>query len=125
MKKKSNTCIRVFADVNQIKQCKQDISSKANQFGNLSKVLGLAGNEVRFKIIYLLNKEGKMCPCDLSDILEMTVPAVSQHLKKLKEGGLIQDKKVAQTIFYSLSSDYKEIVNPLLSLLNSKSLQNA
>lgn len=124
MKKKSNTCIRVFADVNQIKQCKQDISSKANQFGNLSKVLGLAGNEVRFKIIYLLNKEGKMCPCDLSDILEMTVPAVSQHLKKLKEGGLIQDKKVAQTIFYSLSSDYKEIVNPLLSLLNSKSLQN-
>lgn len=124
MKKKSNSCIRVFADVNQIKQCKQDISSKANQFGNLSKVLGLAGNEVRFKIIYLLNKEGKMCPCDLSDILEMTVPAVSQHLKKLKEGGIIQDKKVAQTIFYSLSNDYKEIVNPLLSLLNSKSLQN-
>lgn len=124
MQKKSKSCIRVFADVNQIRQCKKDINSKANQFGNLSKVLGLAGNEVRFKIIYLLNKEGKMCPCDLSDILEMTVPAVSQHLKKLKEGGVIQDKKVAQTIFYSLSNDYKEIVNPLLSLLNSKSLQN-
>ena len=96
----NKSCIRVFADVNQIKECKKDISSKQSNFNNLSNVLGLAGNEVRFKIIYLLHKEGKMCPCDLSDVLEMTVPAISQHLKKLREGGVIKDKKVAQTIFY-------------------------
>ena len=73
----NKSCIRVFADVNQIKECKKDISSKQSNFNNLSNVLGLAGNEVRFKIIYLLHKEGKMCPCDLSDVLEMTVPAIS------------------------------------------------
>lgn len=121
----NKSCIRVFADVNQIKQCKKDISSKQSNFKNLSKVLGLAGNEVRFKIIYLLHKEGKMCPCDLSDVLEMTVPAISQHLKKLREGGLITDKKVAQTIFYSLSDEYNELLLPVLKLVNSKSFENA
>lgn len=118
-------CIRVFADVNQIKECKKDISSKQSKFKNLSKLLGLAGNEVRFKIIYLLHKEGKMCPCDLSDVLEMTVPAISQHLKKLREGGLITDDKVAQTIFYSLSDEYNELLLPILKLIDSKSFENA
>lgn len=121
----NKSCIRVFADVNQIKECKKDISSKQSNFNNLSNVLGLAGNEVRFKIIYLLHKEGKMCPCDLSDVLEMTVPAISQHLKKLREGGVIKDKKVAQTIFYSLSNEYNEVLLPVLKLVNSKSFENA
>lgn len=121
----NKSCIRVFADVNQIKECKKDISSKQSNFKNLSNVLGLAGNEVRFKIIYLLHKEGKMCPCDLSDVLEMTVPAISQHLKKLREGRLITDKKVAQTIFYSLSDEYNELLLPVLKLVNSKSFENA
>lgn len=121
----NKSCIRVFADVNQIKECKKDIYSKQSNFNNLSNVLGLAGNEVRFKIIYLLHKEGKMCPCDLSDVLEMTVPAISQHLKKLREGGVIKDKKVAQTIFYSLSNEYNEVLLPVLKLVNSKSFENA
>lgn len=121
----NKSCIRVFADVNQIKECKKDISSKQSNFNNLSNVLGLAGNEVRFKIIYLLHKEGKMCPCDLSDVLEMTVPAISQHLKKLREGGVIKDKKVAQTIFYSLSNEYNEVLLPVLKLVNSKFFENA
>ena len=121
----NKSCIRVFADVNQIKECKKDISSKQLKFKNLSKLLGLAGNEVRFKIIYLLHKEGKMCPCDLSDVLEMTVPAISQHLKKLREGGLITDDKVAQTIFYSLSDEYNELLLPILKLVDSKSFENA
>lgn len=121
----NKSCIRVFADVNQIKKCKKDILTNQKQFKNLSNVLGLAGNEVRFKIIYLLHKEGKMCPCDLSDVLEMTVPAVSQHLKKLREGGLIEDNKVAQTVFYSLSDRYNELLLPVLKLFKSKSFDNA
>jgi len=111
-------CIRVLADVNQIKQCKEDLSRIENQTKLISKVLGLAGNEVRLKILFLLYQEGEMCPCDLSDILTMTVPAVSQHLRKLKDGGMVKDKKVGQTVFYSIMDDNTDIIMPILKNLN-------
>jgi DNA-binding transcriptional ArsR family regulator len=84
----------------------------------ISKVLSLSGNEVRLKILYLLHDEGKMCPCDLSDVLGMTVPAISQHLRKLKDGGIIIDKKVGQIVFYSLVEENLGIVKPVLESLS-------
>jgi DNA-binding transcriptional ArsR family regulator len=37
-------------------------------FTHLSDILALAGNEVRLKILYLLEEEKELCPCDLADI---------------------------------------------------------
>ena len=37
------------------------------------------------KILYLLQEEGQLCPCDLSDILGMNTSPISQHLRKLKD----------------------------------------
>ncbi|MFZ6014490.1 MAG: ArsR/SmtB family transcription factor [Bacteroidota bacterium] len=113
-----NTCIRVFADVNQIKACKGKISENANAFELLASVLELSANEVRLKILYLLEEEGELCPCDLSDILGMTVPAISQHLRKLKDGNVIQSKRVGQTIFYSLTDDHLKILKPFFRHIN-------
>jgi len=86
----NNSCIRVFADETQIKECRKKLKVAENSFVKLGKVLKLAGNEVRLKILYLLEEESELCVCDLSDILGMTVPAVSQHLRKLKDGNLLQ-----------------------------------
>lgn len=115
----SNTCIRVLADVNQIKECKQSIDEIQESLSSISKVLNLSGNEVRFKILFLLKKEGEMCPCDLSDVLGMTVPAISQHLRKLKDGGLVKDNKVGQTIFYSIIEEKATLITPILESLIS------
>lgn len=111
-------CIRVLADVHQIKQCKEDLSRIENQTRSISNILGLAGNEVRLKILYLIYKEGELCPCDLSDILNMSVPAVSQHLRKLKDGRMVKDKKVGQTVFYSIISENTLILKPILKSLH-------
>ena len=113
----TKTCIRVYADEKQIKQCKQDIEKVGDAVNRIARALNLAGNEVRLKILFLLDKESKMCPCDLSDILGMTVPAISQHLRKLKDAGLVETNKVGQTIFYSISESNDLILNPILGLL--------
>jgi ArsR family transcriptional regulator, lead/cadmium/zinc/bismuth-responsive transcriptional repressor len=115
-------CIRVFADKEQINQCKIDILHSESSIQSVGNALSLSGNEVRLKILFLLNREGKMCPCDLSDILEMTVPAISQHLRKLKDGGLVSTKKVGQTIFYSIVEDHRNILDPILSLVEIKTV---
>lgn len=113
----TNSCIRVYADVDQINRCKWVVEQADSTITQLAKALNLAGNEVRLKMLFLLEKESKMCPCDLGDILGMTVPAISQHLKKLKDSGLVETDKVGQTIFYSLSESSHVILNPILKLV--------
>jgi DNA-binding transcriptional ArsR family regulator len=115
----SDTCIRVLADVNQIKECKEKVKNVDESLLLLSNAFNLVGNNVRIKILYLLQEEGQLCPCDLSDILGMSVSPISQHLRKLKDGKIINSKKTGQTIFYSISSKYAEILKPVFKLINN------
>jgi len=78
---KTKSCIRIFADQTQIEQCREKLQSNAQAFNQLSSLLALAGNEVRLKIMFLLEEEDELCPCDLADIMGMSVPAISQHLR--------------------------------------------
>jgi len=114
-----NTCIRVLADVNQINACKEDMQRVAPEIEKIGKVLNLAGNEVRLSILFLIYNEGEMCPCDLSDVLNMSVPAISQHLRKMKDGGLIKDNKIGQTIFYRLIDENVSILYPMLKQMKT------
>ncbi|MBN9349319.1 MAG: helix-turn-helix transcriptional regulator [Chitinophagaceae bacterium] len=107
-------CIRLYADELLIKECRHKIKSAESSFSRLSKVLSAAGNKVRLKILYLLEEEGGgLCVCDLSDILEMSIPAVSQHLRKLKDVGIIQPRREGQTIFYSMKEEHLKVIRPL------------
>ena len=117
------TCIRVFADPVQIKQCREKVMENENGFDRLSQILALAGNDVRLKILYLLEEEQELCPCDLADILSMSVPAVSQHLRKMKDANVIQQKKVGQTIFYSLTSENLKVLRPFFKYINQFNLK--
>lgn len=113
----SNTCIRVLADPVQIKECKESLKQLDEQLELATQIFNLSGNAARLKILFLLHKEGEMCPCDLSDILDISVGGVSQHLRKLKDGKLVKDKKVGQTIFYSLVEENIQMIKPVLKSL--------
>ena len=63
-----------------------------------------------------------MCVCDLSDILGMTVSAISQHLRKLKDRKLIETEREAQTIFYSLTDEYDKILQPIFKILDKSEI---
>ncbi len=113
-----NSCIRVFADQSQINQCREKVSINAKSFTKLGNILALAGNEVRLKILYLLEEESELCPCDISDILGMSVPAISQHLRKLKDGGIVETRKVGQVIFYSLKPENLKMLMSFFKAIN-------
>ena len=113
----SSKCSRVLADESQINQCKSYIAKIDEPVRQLASLLSLAGNEVRMKILFLLQQEEQMCPCDLSEVLEMTVPAVSQHLRKMKDKDLVKFKKVGQTVFYSINKEYQGLLQPLFNIV--------
>ncbi len=116
-------CIRVFADQAQISECKSKLKANALSFSQLSKVLELAGNEVRLKILYLLEEETELCPCDISDILGMSIPAISQHLRKLKDGNIIESRRDGQTIYYSLKEEHLKVLKPFFKYINQQNLK--
>jgi len=119
----NQSCTRVFADQEQINECKDKLHSNAQAISQLSGVLALAGNEVRLKIMYLLDAENELCPCDLADILGMTIPAVSQHLRKMKDGNVIEARRSGQTIFYSLKSEQLTLLRPFLTYINNQNIK--
>lgn len=112
---KTPSCIRLFADKVQIDNCRETLKANGITFYQLSNLLALAGNEVRLKILFLLEEEDELCPCDLADILGMSVPAVSQHLRKLKDGNVVVARRDGQTIFYSLIPENLKLLKPLFN----------
>lgn len=111
------SCIRASADKNQINDCRELLRTTDAAFEQISGLLALAGNTVRLKILFLLNAENELCPCDLSDMLGMSVPAVSQHLRKLKDGNIIKGRRDGQTIFYSICPSQMKLLGPFFALI--------
>jgi DNA-binding transcriptional ArsR family regulator len=118
----NNSCIRQQADIKQINRCKDRVSELNCSFDYLSNGLELAGNNVRLKILFLLYEEKRLCVCDISDILGMTISAVSQHLRKLKDRKLIETEREAQTIFYSLTKEYEKMLKPFFKILDENKI---
>ncbi|MCB9360937.1 MAG: winged helix-turn-helix transcriptional regulator [Flavobacteriales bacterium] len=118
----NNSCIRQQADIEQINRCKDTVSELNESFDYLANGLSLVGNSARLKILYLLFEEKKLCVCDLSDILGMNISAISQHLRKMKDRNLLETDREAQTIFYSLTTEYKELLNPFFEILDKNKI---
>lgn len=59
-------------------------------------------DENRLKIVEQL-REGQKCACELLDILNITQPTLSHHMKILCESGLVEGKKDGRWMHYSLN----------------------
>lgn len=89
-----------------------------NPFEEISECMKLLSDKTRLNILALL-KEREMCVCDIVDILAATQPNVSQHLRKLKSGGLVNETRRSQWIYYSLNTESKPYLNELMNHLPS------
>ena len=67
-----------------------------------SPKLKALGHPVRLGIALRLAAEGGTCACDFADIFGISQPAVSQHLKVLREAGLVKTRREGTQIYYSL-----------------------
>lgn len=63
----------------------------------------------------LKNKE--VCVCDLVDVLNISQPAVSQHLKRLKDAGIIKERRVGTWKHYSIEENLPPVVQKVISEL--------
>ncbi|AJH80059.1 MULTISPECIES: ArsR/SmtB family transcription factor [Heyndrickxia] len=67
-----------------------------------SHVLKLLGDKTRLTIMAIL-KQRECCVCELLEVFDMSQPSISQHLRKLKDLGLVKEDRRGQWIYYSLN----------------------
>ncbi|HEY8345489.1 MAG TPA: metalloregulator ArsR/SmtB family transcription factor [Bacillota bacterium] len=101
MDEKQTDLCEVFCPGSQIEK----LQEKAMEVEGLSELFRVLGDETRTKILYLLAQE-KLCVCDLAMILEMTLPAVSHHLRLLKALRLVKYQREGKMVYYSLDDDH-------------------
>ncbi|MBR5387903.1 MAG: winged helix-turn-helix transcriptional regulator [Clostridia bacterium] len=72
---------------------------------DMSKMFSLLGDASRMKILLAL-KEGELCVYRICETIGGKQSAVSQHLRKLKDGNLVKSRKDGNQVLYSLSDEH-------------------
>jgi ArsR family transcriptional regulator, arsenate/arsenite/antimonite-responsive transcriptional repressor len=67
-------------------------------------MLRALGHPVRLGIMRRLAAEPETCACDFSDVFGLKQPTISQHLKVLREAGLVTTRRQGTQICYSVHS---------------------
>ena len=78
---------------------------------DVSELFKVLGDSTRAKILFVL-LVSEMCVCDLSQLLGMSVSAVSHQLRILRQAQLVRYRREGKTVFYALSDEH---VRTLLS----------
>ncbi|HEU5382211.1 MAG TPA: metalloregulator ArsR/SmtB family transcription factor [Ktedonobacteraceae bacterium] len=68
-------------------------------------VKALAG-VARLSMVYHLAKHNEMTVTSLADLLELSQPLVSWHLRKLRRAGLAETRRVGRQVYCSLNKEY-------------------
>ncbi|MDA8065130.1 MAG: metalloregulator ArsR/SmtB family transcription factor [Thermaerobacter sp.] len=70
----------------------------------LSAVCRALGDPTRLEMLGLLRRRD-ICVCEFVALFGLSQPAVSQHLHRLKEAGLVRDRRQGMWVFYHLVED--------------------
>lgn len=81
---------------------KENISEKQEKAARYAKAMG---HPIRMYVLELLSKQSCCYSGDLSEDLPIVKSTLSQHLKELKEAGLIQGEIEAPRIKYCINRE--------------------
>ncbi|GIP32974.1 metalloregulator ArsR/SmtB family transcription factor [Paenibacillus sp. J2TS4] len=88
------------------------------RINEIAENLKLLGDRTRLTMMALL-KERALCVCDIVELLETSQPNASQHLRKLKAAGLVNETRKGQWIYYSLNIEDKPYIQVILGYIPS------
>lgn len=82
---------------------------------NATDILSLTADPIRRRILRLLLAEGALCVCELCAALPADQPKVSRHLARLRAAGLVEDRRAAQWVVYSVPAASGPALTALMS----------
>ena len=71
----------------------------------LKTILKALAGVARMTIVYHLVRQPEITVTDLTDLLGISQPLVSWHLRKLRRAGVISTRRVGRQVYCSLNAD--------------------
>jgi ArsR family transcriptional regulator, arsenate/arsenite/antimonite-responsive transcriptional repressor len=97
----------------------RDVAADANRLKAL-------GHPVRLGIAMALARTPETCACDFADMFGVSQPTVSEHLRVLREAGVVTTRRRGTQICYSLDpSAVRKITGMLGALQPAKTRRSA
>jgi ArsR family transcriptional regulator, arsenate/arsenite/antimonite-responsive transcriptional repressor len=83
-----------------------------------ASILKLLGDKTRLTMVKILDTND-CCVCEFVEIFKTSQPAISQHIRKLKDAGVVRETRKGQWIIYSLNKEgeYNPLIQNLLQHL--------
>lgn len=79
-----------------------EVAALERKAGKAAGLLKLLANENRLLILCRLAIAGEISVGDLADAVDLSQSALSQHLAKMREDGLLTTRREAQSVFYRI-----------------------
>jgi ArsR family transcriptional regulator len=77
---------------------------KTQDLKSIEKISKALGDKNRLNILQHITKKGGCAPCsEIHDIIDLTQPSISHHVKILTEAGLIEPEKEGRNFKYTLN----------------------
>ncbi|MCZ8520460.1 ArsR/SmtB family transcription factor [Paenibacillus caseinilyticus] len=70
---------------------------------SITRFLTALGDPVRLQILTVLGNTGRSNVGDIASRFELSRPAISHHLKILRDAGIVDCQKVGQEVYYWLA----------------------
>jgi DNA-binding transcriptional ArsR family regulator len=96
---------------------KRDSQFMSEAAAQAAAMLRLVGNEQRLLVLCLLIEHGEMTVGALLEQVSLSQSALSQHLARMREEGLVTFRREAQTLHYRLDNpDVERLIAALKSI---------
>jgi ArsR family transcriptional regulator len=69
----------------------------------VGELLKACGHPIRLQILEVLLRDGEACVCHLETQLGQRQAAISQHLARLRQVGLVADRRDGWNVYYSVA----------------------
>lgn len=96
---------------------------------DLSQIFKALSNETRLEVLGLIFRHGHVCVCEVEQILGITQPKASRHLRYLRDAGVLEDERDGLIVNYRLpttpSAELTAILEVLRELLETRPLPEA
>lgn len=94
----------MLLDQKIINQEKKIFSKGSKKLKNTCNFYDIISDPTRIKIIILLKKHKEMCVSDISEIIGISISAISHQLRLLENCGIVKSERMGKIVCYALLS---------------------
>ena len=94
---------------------------KDDKLKKVIKIIKALSDESRIRIVNLLKAKKGICVCEITEIINLSQPTISSHLKKLEEVEIVYFSKDGLWVNYyfneAIDPEIKELINMIIKII--------